>query len=150
MESHNAEELLCTNVPLNHEQKPGKEKRLCLQQWFKHRMEWCRGYKRAPFRSGKGFRMRSRRWEHGAFAHPSPRKHGPTSSRRRNSGQWPLHQEFANAGDHLCAVQLDIGHQGLMRETSHPVFQVEAGVRRPPVVLHPANVQKWSPEGEGF
>ena len=26
MESHNAEELLCTNVPLNHEQKPGKEK----------------------------------------------------------------------------------------------------------------------------
>src|SRR6266566_8970821 len=38
-----------------------------------------------------------------------------------------LHQEFANAGDHLCAVQLDIGHEGLMRETSHPVFQVEAG-----------------------
>ncbi len=38
-----------------------------------------------------------------------------------------LHQEFANAGDHLCAVQLDIGHEGLMRETSHTVFQVEAG-----------------------
>jgi NAD(P)-dependent dehydrogenase (short-subunit alcohol dehydrogenase family) len=27
----------------------------------------------------------------------------------------------------LCAVQLDIGHEGLMRETSHSVFQVEAG-----------------------
>ena len=39
MESHNAEELLSTNVPLNHEQKPGKEKRSCLQQWFKHPME---------------------------------------------------------------------------------------------------------------
>src|SRR5260370_15828217 len=38
-----------------------------------------------------------------------------------------LHQEFANAGDHLCAVQLDSGHEGLMRETSHTVFQVEAG-----------------------
>src|ERR1700694_3941792 len=38
-----------------------------------------------------------------------------------------LHQEFANAGDHLCAVKLDIGHEGLMRETSHTVFQVEAG-----------------------
>src|SRR5258708_20019510 len=38
-----------------------------------------------------------------------------------------LEQEVANAGDHLCAVQLDIGHEGLMRETSHTVFQVEAG-----------------------
>src|SRR5258708_15838740 len=38
-----------------------------------------------------------------------------------------LHQEFANAGDHLCAVQLDSGHEGLMRETAHTVFQVEAG-----------------------
>ena len=38
-----------------------------------------------------------------------------------------LLQEFANTGDHLCAVKLDIGHEGLMRETSHPVFQVEAG-----------------------
>src|SRR6266480_4800559 len=38
-----------------------------------------------------------------------------------------LHQEFTNAGDHLCAVKLDIGHEGLMRETSHTVFQVEAG-----------------------
>src|SRR5260370_7466259 len=38
-----------------------------------------------------------------------------------------LHQEFANAGDHLCAVQLDIGHEGLMRGTSHTVFQAEAG-----------------------
>src|SRR2546421_10037356 len=37
-----------------------------------------------------------------------------------------LHQEFANAGDHLCTVKLDIGHEGLMRETSHTVFQVEA------------------------
>src|SRR5258708_33518688 len=37
------------------------------------------------------------------------------------------HQEFANAGDLLCTVQLDIGHEGLMRETSHTVFQVEAG-----------------------
>src|SRR5260370_26797470 len=38
-----------------------------------------------------------------------------------------LHQEFAHAGDHLCAVQLDIRHEGLMRETSHTVFQVQAG-----------------------
>src|SRR6266851_2275836 len=38
-----------------------------------------------------------------------------------------LHQEFANAGDHLCTVKLDSGHEGLMRETSHTVFQVEAG-----------------------
>ena len=28
-----------------------------------------------------------------------------------------LHQEFANAGDHLGAVQLYSGHEGLMRET---------------------------------
>src|SRR5258708_452052 len=38
-----------------------------------------------------------------------------------------LPQEFANTGDHLCTVKLDIGHKGLMRETSHSVFQVEAG-----------------------
>ena len=38
-----------------------------------------------------------------------------------------FHQQFANAGNHLCAVQLDSGHEGLMRETSHRVFQVEAG-----------------------
>src|SRR5260370_37932056 len=38
-----------------------------------------------------------------------------------------FHQEFANAGDHLCAVQLDSCHEGLMRKTTHPVFQVEAG-----------------------
>jgi len=31
------------------------------------------------------------------------------------------------AGDHLCAVQLNVGHEGFVRETSHPVFQVEAG-----------------------
>jgi hypothetical protein len=36
-------------------------------------------------------------------------------------------QEFANAGDYVSTVQLDRGHEGLMRETSHPVFQVEAG-----------------------
>src|SRR5437016_13036489 len=38
-----------------------------------------------------------------------------------------LLQEFANTGDHLCAVKLNIGHEGLMRETSHTVCQVEAG-----------------------
>src|SRR5438876_9234419 len=45
----------------------------------------------------------------------------------RRAATLRFHQEFANAGDHLCAVKLDIGHEGLMRETSHTVFQVEAG-----------------------
>src|SRR6266542_705759 len=36
-------------------------------------------------------------------------------------------QEFADAWDDLRAVKLDIGHEGLMREASHAVFQVEAG-----------------------
>src|SRR5258705_12761638 len=36
-------------------------------------------------------------------------------------------QELTNAGNHLRAVQLDVGHEGLMRETAHPVFQIEAG-----------------------
>src|SRR6266702_4747666 len=68
------------------------------------------------------------------------RKGGPSWSRfdeqDRSARAWipsrraetlRFHQEFANAGDHLGAVQLDRGHEGLMRETSHPVFQVEAG-----------------------
>ena len=33
-----------------------------------------------------------------------------------------LSQEIANAGNYMCAIQLNIGHEGLMRETSHTVF----------------------------
>jgi hypothetical protein len=42
------------------------------------------------------------------------------SSRRDATSRFP--QEFANVGNHAGAVQLDIGHEGLVRETSHAVF----------------------------
>ncbi|HEX6479992.1 MAG TPA: hypothetical protein VF043_14210 [Ktedonobacteraceae bacterium] len=38
-----------------------------------------------------------------------------------------FHHELAHAGDHLCVVQLNADYEGFVRETSHPVFQVEAG-----------------------
>src|SRR5262249_8667337 len=38
----------------------------------------------------------------------------------------------------------------VLRDPHKVVLQVESGVRRPSVVLHPTNVLKWSPEGEGF
>src|SRR5258708_11597563 len=47
-------------------------------------------------------------------------------SMRAGTLRFRFRQELTNAGDHLRAVQLDRGHEGLMRETAHPVFQVEA------------------------
>src|SRR5258706_2549638 len=48
-------------------------------------------------------------------------------SMRAGTLRFRFRQELTNAGDHLRAVQLDRGHEGLMRETAHPVFQVKAG-----------------------
>jgi hypothetical protein len=67
-----------------------------------------------------------------ALAPGRPRDHAlPLGTRRQHRGldalgMVALTEELADARDHLRTVELDVGHQGFLGESSHPVLQIES------------------------
>src|SRR6478735_4523842 len=50
----------------------------------------------------------------------------PSRPASRAARRLPGPPKARGRGDHLCAVQLDVGHEGLLAETTHAIFQIEA------------------------